>query len=253
MEPTNQENKSSTEMMIEEIQDAEQDLLRKDQQRWFKQEQQYLQRNLPVFVKSFVSRLTPFQDESGTIRIGGRLLNSKLDFGAKHPIHLHRGSHLVKILLHYNHFLYNHASARVLMAVTAERFHIPGLRALARRIAHECVRCRRKNAKPCRQLKGPPPAERVRPTPPFKNVGLYYAGPLIVKRGNPRKPLLEKAYVAVCVFTVTKVLHLELVSMHSLLSLGDLSTDVDSQLMFLVTMDVTLLVLKKNCKQSSIL
>ena len=199
-------------LMIEEIQDAEQDLLRKDQQRWFKQEQQYLQRNLPVPVKSFVSRLTPFLDESGTIRIGGRLLNSKLDFGAKHPIPLHRGSHLVKILLHDLHFLYNHASARVLMALTAERFHIPGLRALARRIAHECVPCRRTDAKPCRQLMGPPPAERVRPAPPFENVGLDYAGPLMVKRGNPRKPVLEKAYVAVYVCTVTKAIHLELVS-----------------------------------------
>ena len=199
-------------LMIEEIQDAEQDLLRKDQQRWFKQEQQYLQRNLPVPVKSFVSRLTIFLDESGTIQIGGRLLNSKPDFGAKHPIVLHKGSHLVKILLHDLHYLYNHASARVLMVLTAERFHIPGLRALARHIAHECIPCRRMDAKPCRQLMGPPQAERVQPAPPFENVGFDYAGPLMLKRGNPRKPVLDKAYVAVYVCTVTKALHLELVS-----------------------------------------
>ena len=55
MDPTSQERNHPPRLMIEEIQDTEQDLLRKDQQRWFKQEQQYLQRNLPVPVKSFVS------------------------------------------------------------------------------------------------------------------------------------------------------------------------------------------------------
>ena len=33
----------------------------------------------------------------------------------------------------------------------------------------------------------------------------------MVKRGNPWKPVLEKAYVAVYVFTIVKALHLELV------------------------------------------
>ena len=79
----------------------------------------------------------------------------------------------MKILLHGLNFLYNKSSTCVLMALTAERLHIPGLRALARRIAHECVPCRRMDAKPFRQLMGPPPAERVQPAPPpFENVCL---------------------------------------------------------------------------------
>ena len=61
------------------------------------------------------------------------------------------------------------------------------------------------------------PADRVRPAAPFQNVGLDYAGPLMVKRGNPRRPTIDKAYVAVFVCTVTKAVHLELVC--------DLSTD----------------------------
>ena len=126
----------------------------------------------PYACQVFVRRLTPFLGESGTIRIGGRLLNSKLDFGAKHPILPHNRSLLVKILLHGLHFLYNQSSTRVLMALTDERFHTPELRALARRIAHECVPCRRTDTKPCRQLMGPPPVQRVQPAAPFENVGL---------------------------------------------------------------------------------
>ena len=126
----------------------------------------------PCACQVFVRRLTPFLDESGTIRIGGRLLNSKLDFGAKHPILPHKGSPLVKILLHGLHFLYNQSSTRVLMALTAESFHTPELRALTRRIAHECVPCRTTDAKPCRQLMGPPLAESVERAAPFENVCL---------------------------------------------------------------------------------
>ena len=61
------------------------------------------------------------------------------------------------------------------------------------------------------------PADRVRPAPPFQNIGLDYAGPLIVKRGYTRKPINEKAFVCIFVCTVTKAVHLELV--------GDLSID----------------------------
>ena len=48
-----------------------------------------------------------------------------------------------------------------LMTLTPERFHIPGMRALAQFIAHECIPCCRTDDKSCCQLIGPPPAERV--------------------------------------------------------------------------------------------
>ncbi len=69
----------------------------------------------------------------------------------------------------------------------------------------------RTNATPCTQQMGQLPADRVCPAPPFQNVGLDYAGPLILKRGNPRKPTNHKAYVAVFVCAITKAIHLELV------------------------------------------
>ena len=66
-------------------------------------------------------------------------------------------------------------------------------------------------ATPCTQQMGQLPADRLRPAAQFQNVGLDYTGPLMVKRGNPRKPTYNKAYVAVFVCTVTKAIHLELV------------------------------------------
>ena len=156
-------------------------------------------------------------DKQGVIRVGGRLHNANLAEAAKHPIILHQKSRIVVLLLNDLHRRYFHASARVMLAIVAERFYISGLRSLARKVVHECVPCRRIDASPCTQQMGVLPADRVRPASPFLNIGLDFAGPIMVKRGYTRKPVYEKAYVCVFVCTVTKAVHLELVS--------DLSTE----------------------------
>ena len=56
------------------------------------------------------------------------------------------------------------------------------------------------------------PADRVRLASPILNIGLDFAGPIMVKRGYTCKPVYEKACVCVFVCTVTKAVHLELVS-----------------------------------------
>lgn len=56
------------------------------------------------------------------------------------------------------------------------------------------------------------PPERLEPRAVFANVGIDFAGPITVKRGNPRKPVLTKAFVCVFVCLVTKAVHLEAVT-----------------------------------------
>jgi hypothetical protein len=59
--------------------------------------------------------------------------------------------------------------------------------------------------------------ERITPDVVFEHVGVDYAGPLYLKRGSTRKPVILKAYVSVFVSMSVKAVHLELVS--------DLSTE----------------------------
>lgn len=61
------------------------------------------------------------------------------------------------------------------------------------------------------------PMERVTPDSVFGKTGLDYAGPVYVKRGAVRKPVMTKAYICVFVSLSVKAVHLELVS--------DLTTD----------------------------
>ena len=56
------------------------------------------------------------------------------------------------------------------------------------------------------------PPERVTPDLVFNNVGLDYAGPLLLKLGSTRKPKVVKAYVCIFVSLSVKAVHLELVS-----------------------------------------
>ena len=56
------------------------------------------------------------------------------------------------------------------------------------------------------------PIERVTPDIVFENVGVDYAGPIHIKCGHVRKPVVVKAYICVFVSLSVKAAHLELVS-----------------------------------------
>ena len=66
-------------------------------------------------------------------------------------------------------------------------------------------------------MMGQVPTERVTPDLVFDRVGVDYAGPLQLKLGSTRKPVIVKSYVCVFVSLSVRAVHLELVS--------DLSTD----------------------------
>ncbi len=56
------------------------------------------------------------------------------------------------------------------------------------------------------------PVERITPGSVFDNVGVDYAGPVLIKYGYVRKPKLVKAYICVFVSLSVKAVHLELVT-----------------------------------------
>lgn len=56
------------------------------------------------------------------------------------------------------------------------------------------------------------PAPRVNPSLSFIHSGVDFAGPFLLKQGNPRRPTVVKGYLAVFVCLATKAIHLEVVS-----------------------------------------
>ena len=58
-----------------------------------------------------------------------------------------------------------------------------------------CLLSHSKYSKPSLQLLGQLPLERLNPVTVFHQVGVDYAGPIMVKSGSPRKLFLNKAFV----------------------------------------------------------
>ena len=159
--------------------------------------------------------LHPFVDSSGLLSVGGRQRLSKSTYESKHPVILSGNHPLTRLIIRTEHLRLLHAGPTLLSASLSQRYHIVGGRNVIRSIARECVTCRHKAVKPCPQMLGLLPIERVTPGPVFDKFGVDYAGPGLVK--YVRKPTVVKAYICVFVSLTVKAVHLELVS--------DLTTD----------------------------
>ena len=54
------------------------------------------------------------------------------------------------------------------------------------------------SVKPTPQMMGEFPIERVTPGPVFEEIGVDYAGPILIKHGHAQKSTILKSYI--CVF-----------------------------------------------------
>lgn len=144
--------------------------------------------------------LSPFMDEGGLLRVGGKIQNSQLSFEKKHPIILPSDSRFTRLLFEREHRRLLHAGPQALLYSIRETYWPLRGKTIARRVAHDCVTCFRNNPKPSSQIMGQLPADRVTPTRPFFVTGVDFAGPIItlVNRGRGRKT--NKSYISLFMF-----------------------------------------------------
>ncbi|XP_008179923.1 uncharacterized protein LOC103308408 [Acyrthosiphon pisum] len=164
-----------------------------------------------------LARLSPFIDDCGVIRVGGRLRHSLLSDRRKFPVLLSKASYLSLLIARHWHLFACHAGPRLMSALICRQFWIVGDRSVIRRAISECTVCVRLSARNLQPVMSDLPDFRVQQCHPFSSVGIDYAGPLIMKETNLRKARQYKVYIAVFVCMSVKLVHLELVT--------DLSTD----------------------------
>ncbi|XP_036342706.1 uncharacterized protein LOC118751986 [Rhagoletis pomonella] len=210
----NQSRESDIPLTVHELEKALVVIVHTMQQSDFEEELQHLKKYNEFRKNSSFSSLSPFLDNNGIIRVGGRLQASELAYDAKHPMLIPHNNSLAKLLVQMIHKENRHCGPQALLAYTRQR-PIKG-KLLTRSIVLNCVRCTKAKPKLMSQIMGNLPSTRVTPARPFINSGVDFCGPFWVHfKIRGKKP--QKAYVAVFCCFATKAVHLELVS--------DLTTD----------------------------
>ncbi len=138
--------------------------------------------------------------------------NSPFTFSQHHPIILHGRHNLTRLIVRAEHIRLLHAGPTLVSASISQRYHVIGQCRAVRTITRACVTCRGNSTRPQPPLMGQLPLERITPVIVFQNVGIDYAGPVLLKLGRVRKPTVVKAYICVFVAMSIKAVHLEVVS-----------------------------------------
>ena len=159
--------------------------------------------------------LAPFVDESGIIRVGGRVKHSFLHFDGKRPILIPQNCPLSRLLIsHYHFYKYHQGRSITMAAIRTAGFYILRCRTLVDRFIRNCIICRRLRCHPRVPIMANLPATRLEETPPFTYIGLDLIGPFNVSEGvnTRRSKCNKKAWGVVFICLVTRAIHTELVT-----------------------------------------
>ena len=187
-----------------ELTRAKFDLIKWVQMDAYSKEISLLRENKPILRSSSLINIDPFLDDSGVLRVMGRLENAELSFSSKHPIIVPHGP-LAKLLIEHQHIQLKHSGTSTLLSTLRNEFWIIGARRLAKSVVNKCIACKRIDARLCKQAIAPLPKLRVNTAPPFSISGLDHCGPLYCA-DSPGK----KYYILLFTCAVVRAIHLEM-------------------------------------------
>ncbi|XP_068729037.1 uncharacterized protein [Montipora capricornis] len=132
-----------------------------------------------------IYKLRPMLDKEGALRVGGRLVNTSLNYQSKHQLLLPYNHHLSRLLIMAHHQSVGHLGQEYVLTSLRKKYWIIKGRAAVRKVLSGCLTCRKQNSLRGQQMMADLPKERLTPgDPPFSYVGIDYFGPLFVKRGG---------------------------------------------------------------------
>ncbi|XP_050493066.1 uncharacterized protein LOC126874753 [Bombus huntii] len=176
----------------------------------FSEEIRTLQKDRNAAIKGKLTRLNPFVDKEGILRVGGLLSHSSMTFAQKHPIVLPKSSVTTRIIEH-EHKIHMHSGTQATLYAVRQRYWPVDGRSQIWRAIKGCVRCCRAQPPPVEYVMGDLPEARVTESRPFTNVGVDYCGPFHIKEKRDRDRRQIKVYVAIFVCLAVKAVHTELV------------------------------------------
>ncbi|XP_041463438.1 uncharacterized protein LOC121414350 [Lytechinus variegatus] len=151
--------------------------------------------------------LSPYTDEKGIIRVGGRTDRSLLSFDMRHPVLLPREDKISWLITSEMH-QEGHSGVAATTGKVRKRYWILQGHKLAKMIKFRCTKCRQMEHAVEKQLMAELPQQRVAPqTPPFYNTSVDYFGPYRVKI---TRNTTAKYYGVIFTCLNTRAVHLEM-------------------------------------------
>ena len=169
---------------VEDLQTAEKTIIRLVQEETFMCELQSLEGSKQVPRDSVLLKLDSFLD-NGILRIGGRLKNSNLPPGIKHPIVMPKNHPIsLALLRHFHSRVAHQGRSQTISELRSNGYWIIGASKSTAKLINECVTCRKMRSEPQQQLMADLPADRLQSAPAFTYCGADYFGPWLVKEGR---------------------------------------------------------------------
>ncbi|XP_046487896.1 uncharacterized protein [Neodiprion pinetum] len=195
-----------------ELSDAQLFWTKVTQQAYFAEEIRQIETSSSLTRSHPLSRLTPFIDSNGFLRVGGRLNHSLLSYDEKHPFILPHESSFSTLIIDHHHRLTLHGGPQLTLATIRQRYWILGGRVPIRMFIHRCVPCARHRTTLSSQQMGQLPQSRVTQSRPFLHSGVDYAGPFSIRASRGREAKSCKGYIVIFICFTTSAVHLELLS-----------------------------------------
>jgi hypothetical protein len=205
---------------VEDMQNAEQEIIKIVQRQAFSKDLEVLHHISPqscttgrdntkkraLKKASSLSRLDPYLDEDGVIRVGGRIQRANLPRDITHPILLPKHGHITSLIVSHYHVKSSHSgSGMTLSEIRASGYWIITSRAVVAAHVWKCVVCRKLRRPTQGQRMADLPADRLEPAPPFTYSAVDYFGPFYIKEG--RRELKRYGVLFTCLNS--RAIHIE--------------------------------------------
>ena len=196
------------------LKDAEKFVLTELQKKHYAEELQALKSKKPISKNSSIISLSPYLDEDGLLRVGGRLRKLRRDTGiaSVNPLVVPKGHVATLLVRHYHQQIFHQGRHFTEGAIRANGFWIIGAKRLVCSVLHQCVTCRKLRGPLLQQKMADLPRDRLSPGPPFTAVGVDVFGPWeIITRKTRGGVANGKRWAVMFTCLTTRAAHIEVI------------------------------------------
>ncbi|KAL0186268.1 hypothetical protein M9458_017938, partial [Cirrhinus mrigala] len=198
---------------VEELLQAEVAIIKSVQREAYKEELTCIVERDSIPENSPLTKLSPYLDDGGLLRLGGRLKNASLDLNEKFPLIIPGRSHVARLLVeHYHDRVKRQGRMFTESAIRNVGYWIVGVKKLINSILHKCVICNKLHRKVTEQKMADLPTDRLSTEPPFTYIGLDVFGPwTVVARRTRGGQAQSKRWAVLFTCMATRAIHIELI------------------------------------------